>query len=91
MKPDKVFKLGMLTPIILIPTSILYSRFIYKKFGVFVTQFQGKYSPEIHYKEFFEINIVNKVFGILTFITICVAGGYMGFVIISTVFCYLNT
>jgi hypothetical protein len=54
--------------VITIPAMILYSRFIYNKFGVFITKFYGKYSPELHFKEFISSNIQNRVFGISLFV-----------------------
>lgn len=50
--------------VVAIPAIILYSRFIYNKFGIFITKFHGKYSPEIHFKEFISLNIQNRLFGI---------------------------
>ena len=51
---------------IMFPAFILYSRFIYNKYGVFITKFNHpKYHPKNNFKEFIEDCKANWVFGYL--------------------------
>ena len=60
---------------ILFPCAILYSRFIYKKYGKFITIFNHpKYHPLGNYKDFISKNKVNYVFGVMTFILWSLSG-----------------
>jgi hypothetical protein len=72
-----------------IPAMILYSIFIYKKFGVFITKFHGEFSAELHFKEFISLNILNKVFGVSTFIIWIGACCFIFFNIAALLRCYL--
>lgn len=54
---------------ILVPFTILYCRFLKRKYGIFTTKFHGKYSILNHKKEFTQQSWIHKFFysAILTF------------------------
>ena len=62
------FGFGILFSLLVVPALMLYSRFIFLKYGIFLTRFSGKYSIELHFKEFLSKNVANKIFGISAFI-----------------------
>jgi hypothetical protein len=63
--------IGSLFGVVIFPFFILYSRFIYLKYGVFQTKFNDpKYHPfkGDNFKEFISANKFNKMFGIVSII-----------------------
>ena len=90
VKPDLLFPYAFIAfAITLLPATILYSRFIYKKHGVLLTKFNNQYSPRYHFKEFISQGILNKVFGLSAFAVWLCACLFFLFSIALLGWCYL--
>jgi len=81
---------GIVFSIAAIPYFALYSRYIYKKHGVFVTKFNHPdYNTFHNYKDFASKNLANRLFGTLIIVLWAIAVVFIAVKVVLITICWL--